>query len=112
MDVTRCKLDMKFCDETHKVVIPKMCGKIQDTNATWASFFDGFSPRITCPIKKGIYIANNASLDVSFLVNFALENYRWMCHSKILRIGKNNERISAFCVDYNVAITIAKIKRN
>lgn len=109
MEVTRCNIDMSHCEQHDRLVIPKLCSKVHESNALWSPLVKGIQPRIGCPLKAGTYTLTNGTFDFSMISRLPIEGYKWMVYNKVVQLANKTEN-KIFCLDAEVSITSAKRK--
>lgn len=115
MDVTRCNLDMSHCEQFDKVVIPKLCDKINDKSSLWAPMTKAIRPRMKCPIHIGEYEIQSGTFDLNLVSRMNIEGFRWIVKNRILhrqgdkkKTSSHNQDRILFCLEGDVSVTAAK----
>jgi hypothetical protein len=106
IQTSRCTLEMKDCAYYDKITIPQICKKLLDQGAFWTPFLDNFQPSLTCPIKKGGYVLNNATLYLDIVSKLPIHGYRWLPVIRFISKGTTK-----FCIAAEVAITMGRLRK-
>jgi hypothetical protein len=92
----KCSQKGKNCIPLPETTIESLCDKLSDRNAFWTKFVDDITPRLGCPVKKGTYTFNNATLDLNVIKGMPLEGYQF--HTTF-RVTAGDAKKVVFCVD-------------
>lgn len=75
MDINRCDLLMKGCENYEKFSIGGMCTKFKAKNAFYSEMLGNIDPLIACPLRTGNYTFNNPEIDLNFVSRLPLDGW-------------------------------------
>ncbi|XP_035780596.1 uncharacterized protein LOC118460415 [Anopheles albimanus] len=102
LSVRRCNLAKgeAGCETYEHVSMEDVCSKIA-SNPILHKYMDIFQPPLSCPLKKGRYVADKAELRLRMLEMFPIENAFWQM--EFLFLDKHNQTMQ--CDYTEVAVT-------
>ncbi|XP_052867719.1 uncharacterized protein LOC128273729 [Anopheles cruzii] len=99
--VKRCNLQSHDgCETYERVSLEDICSKI-DSNTILQKYMEIFTPPLSCPLKKGRYVAEQSELKLRILEMFPIENAFWQMEFYFL--DKRNETMQ--CDYAEIAVT-------
>lgn len=111
MEVSRCTLDMSHCEKYDRLVVPKLCDKINDKSSLWAPMTKMIKPRIKCPLILGEHVIKNGTFDLNLVSRLPIDGFRWIVSNRVIYAEKSRQNRTLLCVDGDVSVTASK-RRN
>lgn len=108
--LTRCNLDSSGCSFFDKMIISKICEKMQTKTSISYKIAQGIRPIPTCPIVKNSYEMIDSKISLDMFKLLPLEGFLWRC--RYIFYEKNGpKRVRPLaCVEYEVAV-VTKVRR-
>uniref|UniRef100_A0A182PZK7 MD-2-related lipid-recognition domain-containing protein n=1 Tax=Anopheles farauti TaxID=69004 RepID=A0A182PZK7_9DIPT len=98
--VKRCNLQKEACETYEHISMEDVCSKIE-SNPILHKYMDIFTPPLSCPLKKGRYVAEKSELKLQMLQMFPIENAFWQMEFRFL--DKHNQTMQ--CDFVEIAVT-------
>ncbi|XP_035905694.1 uncharacterized protein LOC118509334 [Anopheles stephensi] len=100
LSVKRCNLQKEACETYEHISMEDICSKIE-SNPILHKYMDIFTPALSCPLKKGRYVAEKSELKLQMLEMFPIENAFWQMEFRFL--NKHNQTMQ--CDFVEIAVT-------
>lgn len=111
VEVNRCSLDMKFCENYPGTTIRELCKRFRDKNAFYSSTLESIKPLLKCPVKAGNYTFMELKLDLSALSLLPMDGYVWLTTIKLLSAEERIKRkLIVLCIAAETKILRSSIK--
>ena len=106
LELTRCSLDLKFCEKWTNFNFKEVCAKFVDKNVFFASTMSAIKPKLECPIKSGNYTLDRTLLDLTVLKMFPIEGRVRVMTGKLISFDKvNKTKKVVLCLNAEAKIT-------
>ncbi|XP_058126164.1 uncharacterized protein LOC131281337 [Anopheles ziemanni] len=83
LSVKRCTLQKEECESYERISMEDICAKVT-SNPILHKYMDIFTPPLSCPLKKGHYVAEKSELKLQMLEMFPIENAFWQMEFRFL----------------------------
>lgn len=111
IDVNRCDIEMKKCEQYPGLQFTGFCQKLKDKNAFYYGALSKIDPPFECPVLAQRYNAANSIMDLTALQFLPISGYKWLVTMKIIS-GEAKNKEMAFCILAEMKITRSGRKRN
>ncbi|KAF2903529.1 hypothetical protein ILUMI_02659 [Ignelater luminosus] len=83
--IERCenKENLDTCEHFYVYKTDKYCEVAEAKSAVWTPLYSSYVPEWKCPVKKGIYKATNAMIDVTAFLMVPFDSWFWRVNIKL-----------------------------